>query len=222
MRAYILVGDINAKEDFLNKFIQGNKIRPFNVLAFTDPLKISEARSVKKSLGISSVGKRLIVIKDSILIEAQNALLKTLEELPDETDFIFFEDRDLLPTVVSRCKTVNLARQGAYAGGEYERQILEFVKDSNLDIASVILFVDDLSKNSSPEINIDDFELALRNTLIFLLNTGQVESAFFTGQILKRLLNKYPLLLQNNLNRRLALEKIILDSLEMARAQIAT
>lgn len=56
---------------------------------------------------------RVIVINeaDKLTIEAQNALLKNLEEPPEATVFILSSslDRQLLPTIVSRVQTIKLS-----------------------------------------------------------------------------------------------------------------
>lgn len=79
-------------------------------------LGISEARKIKEHFSLkpySSKG-RVVVLEDasSLTDEAQNALLKTLEELPEYALFIMCASSDatLLPTVLSRCQIVILQK----------------------------------------------------------------------------------------------------------------
>ena len=77
-------------------------------------LGILEARKIKEHFSLKpySASGRAVVLEDAskLTIEAQNALLKTLEELPTNALFILGDSSDahLLPTVLSRCETVIL------------------------------------------------------------------------------------------------------------------
>lgn len=79
-----------------------------------DKLGIEQARAIKRHFSLKpyqSKGRAVVLEKAANLtIEAQNALLKTIEELPKDALFILGADSDakLLPTVVSRCQTINL------------------------------------------------------------------------------------------------------------------
>lgn len=77
-------------------------------------LGIEQARIIKKHFSLkpySALG-RGVVLEDAsnLTIEAQNALLKILEELPKEALFILCASSDVkfLPTVLSRCQIVRL------------------------------------------------------------------------------------------------------------------
>lgn len=61
---------------------------------------------------------------------AQNALLKSLEELPEEIEFFLTTDRSasLLETVVSRCKVVNLDARLPEVTGEDEAEFVALFK----------------------------------------------------------------------------------------------
>lgn len=77
-------------------------------------LGIEQARKIKQHFSLkpySAKGRVVVLEKASDLtVEAQNALLKTLEELPKQAAFILATDSDskLLPTVVSRCEVTYL------------------------------------------------------------------------------------------------------------------
>lgn len=87
-----------------------------DLLYFPDDTKlgIAEARKIKGHFSLkpySSKGRAVVLENASSLTdEAQNALLKTLEELPEHAIFILAADSDskLLPTVVSRCQIIHL------------------------------------------------------------------------------------------------------------------
>lgn len=75
---------------------------------------IEQARKIKQYLSTKPYQLRgkIIIIEDGSVItdEAQNALLKTLEELPKEAIILIGtnSDANLLPTVLSRCQTIRL------------------------------------------------------------------------------------------------------------------
>lgn len=83
-----------------------------HILADDRPLKIDAVREATRVLGLKPVeGFRKVVIVEDIdrmTPQAQNALLKTLEEPPGAAHLILTASRvrNVLPTVVSRCQRV--------------------------------------------------------------------------------------------------------------------
>lgn len=83
----------------------------------SEKLGIEQARKIKEyfSLKPYSAKGRAVVLEEAsnLTVEAQNALLKILEELPAEAIFILASDSEsrLLPTVVSRCQIINLGAE---------------------------------------------------------------------------------------------------------------
>ncbi|MDD5416018.1 MAG: hypothetical protein PHE48_03395 [Candidatus Daviesbacteria bacterium] len=79
-----------------------------------EKLGIAEAKRIKGffSLKPYSASGRAVVLEDTstLTAEAQNALLKTLEELPREAILILgaASDDNLLPTILSRCEIIRL------------------------------------------------------------------------------------------------------------------
>lgn len=75
-------------------------------------IKISSIRDVRRktAMSVSGKGKRVIIIMNAedMGIEASNALLKTLEEPPQNTILILTSSNKdaLLPTIVSRCQLI--------------------------------------------------------------------------------------------------------------------
>ena len=84
---------------------------PFHkiVIPKANAIKINSIRDIKKflSLNYDETGFRFIIISDAHLMndEAQNALLKSLEEPPDNVVFILSTSMisKLRPTIISRC-----------------------------------------------------------------------------------------------------------------------
>ncbi len=92
----------------------GNRMHPdmLWILPENGGIKISRIRELCTSLTVraNEAFRRIVIIRDAETMntEAQNALLKTLEEPPRDTIFILIADNpaSLLPTVVSRCRSI--------------------------------------------------------------------------------------------------------------------
>lgn len=84
---------------------------------YDSKLGISEARKIKEHFSLKpySAKGRIVVLEDagSLTVEAQNALLKTMEEPPEYAVILLGakSESDLLPTVLSRCQIVILDSQ---------------------------------------------------------------------------------------------------------------
>ncbi len=104
-----------------------------------EKLGIAEARKIKEHFSLKpySAKGRVVVLEDAsvMTIEAQNALLKTLEELPAEALLILgaSSDANFLPTVLSRCQIIRLANSKSRPSQESE-----FTKDIEILLASSI------------------------------------------------------------------------------------
>lgn len=109
-----------------------------DLLYFTYDCKlgIGEARRIKEHFSLkpySSKG-RMVVLEDAskLTLDAQNALLKTLEELPENAIFILGADSDskLLPTVLSRCQVERLQATGYRQQENYKEDIEKILNSS--------------------------------------------------------------------------------------------
>jgi DNA polymerase-3 subunit delta' len=74
-------------------------------------VKIDQIREIKQFVALKPTGRYKVVIiddADTMTPQAQNALLKTLEEPPSDTVFILISRSKsaLLPTIVSRCRVL--------------------------------------------------------------------------------------------------------------------
>jgi len=106
----------------------GNTNHP-DVLYFEtgEKLGIAEARKIKEHFSLKpySASGRVVIIEDAGVLtpEAQNALLKTLEEPPKEAILILGagSDAELLPTILSRCQIRHLEAT-SYDTPEYHRE----------------------------------------------------------------------------------------------------
>jgi hypothetical protein len=206
--SYVLIGDSESKNEFLSKFIKEENIKNFNLFDYQEKLKIPQVREIKKQLWHKALSgkKRLFIIRDAT-VEAQNALLKTLEELSDDTIFIFLEYSVLIPTILSRVRSINLRRQNFSPDANLLNLFREFLV-SKKDISSALLFSEKLF-SQYPDPSLDDLIISLREILLEELNKNRIRESITALKLLKSLYEYIPLQ-NNNLNKRVLIEKILI------------
>ncbi len=108
-----LYKDESGKERFA--YLVGD--HPDLVLVVPDgnQIKIDQIRQLQEFVGLKPTGRRKVVLIDEagkMNQQAQNALLKTLEEPPPDTHFVLIAERrgELLPTILSRCQVVSFGK----------------------------------------------------------------------------------------------------------------
>lgn len=122
---------------------------------------VDAVREMSKDVYIKpfSAEKKVYIIEDGMALtdEAQNAMLKILEEPPEYAVFIIIttSSAKLLPTVLSRCTKVRftpLSRE------RMQKYIEEKYKDLSIDVDFLIRFSQGIPKKADDIINDADFE----------------------------------------------------------------
>lgn len=101
--------------DLINEQIKKKSENPFYKISIpkANSIKINSIRDIKKFLALNynEIGYRFILISDAHLMneESQNALLKSLEEPPQDVIFILITSAisKLKSTIISRCWRIN-------------------------------------------------------------------------------------------------------------------
>ncbi len=150
--AYLIEGDRDKIVSEVLKFVEslGIKINnnPDVIHLSLDSFKINDARNLKSfasEKGISADKKIFIISANSFLLEAQNSLLKVLEE-PIESTHFFITTPDinsLLKTFVSRFYFIS-ARQPARAGGDIAESVDEAKKFLAMPLKTRLDFIKEL------------------------------------------------------------------------------
>ncbi|OGH17030.1 MAG: hypothetical protein A3C30_02145 [Candidatus Levybacteria bacterium RIFCSPHIGHO2_02_FULL_40_18] len=210
MTGYVLIGDLESKNNFVANFIKKEDISSYNLFDYKEILKIPEVREIKKLLSKKAFSgkRRLFIIRDAT-IAAQNALLKTLEELPEDTYFIFLEETILIPTILSRVRLLKFERKKPRIDRDLETILGNFISGKK-DLSSALLLADRLF-SQNPNLTLNDLTLCLREILFKQIKQGDLEKTNFVLRFLKSLYQYIPLTDSNNLNKRLALERILLE-----------
>ena len=116
MQSILIVGNKAKTQQESLRIIEENNISKFDVKVFESEkaVGIAQTRLLQKNIFLTpSSGSKKAVILESfsgITQDAQNSLLKILEEPPEDTIImILVLSLDfILPTIISRCKIINL------------------------------------------------------------------------------------------------------------------
>ncbi len=109
MHAYLLTGDDNATETYIQSFIKNKGLIRSDRLIKS----IADSRALIKDNSLKILTPTAIVIKniDQATEEALNSMLKEIEEPQANITFIFTSifAQKVIPTILSRCQIINLS-----------------------------------------------------------------------------------------------------------------
>ncbi len=117
MQSFLIIAkDKDKASAHISSFLKKEKINPFdiNLQVFEKAMGIPDVRNIQKSISLKPFkGKiKAVIVQayEGITVEAQNALLKVLEEPPANTIILItIQKKELiLPTIISRCKIIIL------------------------------------------------------------------------------------------------------------------
>lgn len=177
---------------------------------------IEEVRDFIKSLQYqpyeSDLQLGVILYAQNLTKEAQNALLKSLEEPGKQTVFILTttHERLILPTICSRCRKINIMEDLADNTEKYD--ISEFL---DKDLADRILYVEELlDADKEDKTTITNFLQSLlqhyRRSLLTKTRDHKSSNLPKASQQVK-LIVKAIHFISKNANKRLTLENLILQ-----------
>lgn len=203
MARIIVVGSFPASQKYVDSFIDERKLKSYEVEKFEGKIKIEDARKIVKSLSLKIQGQKLITLTGELTPESQNALLKCIEEAGENVHFIFCVASydHLLPTIQSRCTAIKLDR-----GFEVDQKLLEYVVSLKVKNSwdQIDLVADYIKENG-----IEPLVPVLRQ--LFLESKSYEEKVSYYNYC-KKLLPSIPLSNLNNVNSRLIVETIFLNS----------
>ncbi len=213
MNSIILVGKLDDQEKIINDYLKKYSVANYNITRFPEKIIISDIRNIKRLVSRSSNGKRIIVFHENITLEAQNALLKTLEELPDDTFIFFFVsavDR-LIPTIISRSTIVRLLSETITdVSFSQEKLLSRFLSENDGEIKLALGLL--LSEEVCVGNKIDELIVSLRKALHVDIKDNNLIKAERERILLEHILENYSLVVLNNLNKRLFLDMAVIES----------
>lgn len=205
----ILISSKNLEQgrEEAEKILQKLKVGKFDISVFESEkaIGVADVREIQKKLYLKPFeGETKGILIDSgqgITAEAQNALLKTLEETPDNTIIIMLTPNleEILPTIISRCRVIKL---NSLKEDELSEKNLKILLSGRL--SEKMKLAQDLSKDKTEAL--DFLEGSIISTRRELLNKPQ-ESYLNIAKVLQKY---YSLIKSTNVNLRLALENLFI------------
>jgi hypothetical protein len=157
------------------------------------------------------------IIHDAQLLtpEAQNAMLKLLEEPPQHTILILTSDsrEALLPTVLSRCLLITL-HTGHRFSSEKRNELLDSVlKLATLSTGEKLKLAELLSKNKEEAKQwISDMTIIMHEEMHNAGTDGDMEKVHYFSMLLRSFRNTYQTIDSTNINVRMTLEILLLNT----------
>lgn len=185
------------------KIFRELKIDKFDIaiFEFEKAIGIQDIRELQKGIYLKPVRSEikgiLIDATNAITIEAQNALLKTLEEAPEDTIIIMqvMSAEEILPTILSRCKIIELKSKKEII------DVSKFIKIlSSNGVGEKLKLAQDLAKDKNESL---DF---LENLII-----GGRKNLVENYRIIKMVQKFHTIIKTTNVNLRLALENLFIN-----------
>ncbi len=209
MASIILIGSKENAEAFIASYIVKENIPEFGIERFSGT-KIEHAREIKKKLAFKATNARLFLFTGEITTEAQNALLKCIEEHASMVHFLFsVESEDaLLPTVLSRCRMVRL-------GGQQKKDGITIPIDGLFSNGVVMWSVLDEVTMRINEIGVDALEYAMRAYMLRNINDKRTLESLYPS--CKRMFGLLHLVKNNNVSVRALVEKTFIPQQTIAK-----
>ncbi len=193
-----------TSDSFIGNFIAEHNIAQFNVTTYSDAIKIDDVRGIKKKLSMKVMHDELYVFQNSLTVEAQNALLKSIEEVGEKVHFIFcVSSRDqLIPTVRSRCLEIYLSTP--YSSDETLTEIIKKL-DKTGDMWCDIDTISQHLKSGGDQALLG----VLRQLLLDNLHDPQNTARYYTR--CEEAIKTLHLIEKNNVSRNSVLERIFMQ-----------
>ncbi|MCL4354664.1 hypothetical protein M1349_04335 [Patescibacteria group bacterium] len=213
----ILIASKNSATglEYALDFLKKKEISKFDVVIVSaeKTIGIGDVRNFQSQIFLKpSQGKEKGVIIDAatgITTEAQNSLLKVLEEPPANTYIIIIAlNKDaFLPTILSRCKIIELNENETKNSNEFEEILEKLLKAG---VGERLKIAQDVAKEKdSALLWVEGLILATRKKL----KEKEIKSTDLDKYLIKmkRLQKGHEVIKNTNANLRLALENILLS-----------
>ena len=217
----IIAKEANKHAAYRDVFAKKHSINPFDITIIS---KETDTKTSSQSIGIETIKliqkklyfkpikskDKLVVIEEAQLltIEAQNALLKVLEEPPAHTFILLETDSQeaLLPTILSRCQIFTLVEAQKKLSEKTVEELQQFIQTlPELSIGQRLKQAELLAKDKEKALSwIENLIVVMREDL---LQSYELNKA----QAIRKLQALYTLLKTTNVNPRFAIEQTLLS-----------
>ncbi|OGH18638.1 MAG: hypothetical protein A3F31_01575 [Candidatus Levybacteria bacterium RIFCSPHIGHO2_12_FULL_38_12] len=223
MQSILVVSKSKIKrEEYVKNLCNKLSISAFDITKIESEttIGIEDVRNIQKNLLLKpATGKSKAIIfnnADSLTLQAQNSLLKILEEPPDHTVIILqvSSKQQTLPTILSRCKIFELKNKPSEISDNELTQYLDILLSLlSYNIGLRLKLAQDISKTKDASFAwIETMILVIRIKMFELISENP--SSPLLSQYLNILLSlskAYKILSSTNTNPRFTLEHFLLN-----------
>lgn len=182
---------------------------------------IADVKKIQHSIFLKPLKSKFkaVIVEDAHLLtkEAQNAMLKVLEEPPEHTLLLLGVDSKeaLLPTILSRCQIIELETAGVELTTRDRNALSEFVETlPNMTIGERMKKAELLAKDKDKAVEwVEKLIIIMREKVISQYKetkTLDTPATSDTPDTLKKLQTLHTLLKTTNVNPRFAIENTLL------------
>lgn len=179
---------------------------------------IEDIRTLKQKIflkPIKSILKATIIHDAQMLtVEAQNAMLKILEEPPNNTLIILTTNsiENLLTTILSRCKLIEITSRKNLTQDQKNIINNQLENLKNLEINSTLYLAEQISKNREEAmVWLENMILVLRERLVDSVEKGSLKEEKIYSHYIKEFQKTNQILKTTNINLRMSLEILFLS-----------
>lgn len=225
MTSFIIVATAKTKRDgYIKDFCEKQNIDSFDqtTLALENSVKqntqsigIEDIKQMQKKIFLKPIKSKLkaIIIDEAELltIEAQNALLKILEEPPEHTIIILSSETQetLLPTILSRCQLIQLEEEQQTLSEKEREELQIFLEEfSRWGIGERLKKAEQLAKDKEKAIEwITKLIIVSRENMLQSNNKTMKQ----WNSLIKSFQTLHTTLKTTNVNPRFAIENTLLQ-----------
>lgn len=229
MTSFIIVSsDKEKRMAYCTQFAVEHTINTFDSTIIE---KDTDSKTTTKSIGIESIKNvqkkllfkplkskdKLVIIEDAQLLtpEAQNALLKSLEEPPEHTFIILAADSQeaFLPTIRSRCQIIELETEKPVISEKERTAILTVVEElPTMSLGEKLKLAEQLAKDKDKAVLwIERLITILHEQLLQTANEESHHSLLTShSSLLTSFQSLHTILKTTNINPRFAIEHTLL------------
>lgn len=175
--------DKKKREEYIQKYLQSLKIDKFDITTIqkntavkqnTNTIGIEEIKNMQKKLFLKPIKSpaKAIILEDAHLLttQAQNALLKVLEEPPRNTIIILSSEskESLIPTIISRCRIIEIEHNKNELSAQEIKELTLFIENlPKMTISEKFKKAEELAKDKEKTLHwTEKLILAIRDKLI--------------------------------------------------------
>lgn len=176
---------------------------------------IEDIKEIQKTLFLKPIQseKKACIIQEAQLltIEAQNSMLKILEEPPANTLIILTTDSKelLLPTILSRCQLIDISEKISLSDKELEKfqNISERLKF--LSAGEGLALAETLAKNKEDAaIWLENMIHIFHKKIIEAVDKKDDEEKIWYAEVIRKFQNTYQIIKSTNINLRMTFENL--------------